>query len=486
MTREFDENEINREAWRIAYEEEAKAKAEKAKTNGGFRDANAERRRAEAARKADEYCNKTGGPPDNLGAKSPAEYGKDRDAIAEATGIAKAFLDEEYRERRKAFREEEAAEAEAAKTSFMEEPEPWPEPVNGAQLLDRIVEAAKSHVILPDGGAETIALWSVHAHAHDAFDVSPFLTVTSPVQECGKSTVMRLVAALVPKALPASNISPSALFRAIDKWHPTLLIDEADSFLPDNESLRGVLNAGHAKGASIVRNVGDDHEPQQFSTWSPKAIALIGRLAPTLASRSIHLELRRKYATERVTKLRIGKTGHLTPLLQQAARWALDNFDLLRAADPQMPASLEGRVEDNWLPMIAIADLAGGDWPERARRIACKGAVREDETDAIVLLGDLRVLYAERGVDRLTSKDVVNHLGNMEDRKWSEWGRQGKPISQTQLAALLRPFKIYPRDLRIESERGKGYRLDWFKDVFQAYLPPLEPRRRDNPDESST
>lgn len=435
-------------------------------------DQNKLRAKQQDARKADRYIGRDGGAPkpdpdlDPIGGMSPAEYGRYREELASKTGVAKALLDEEYHERRKAHKDDSIAD------TFMADPEPWPDPVDGDDLLDKIADVAREHVVLPDGGAETIALWIVHAHAHDCFDCSPFLAVTSPVHECGKSTVLRLVESMVPKALPASNISPSSLFRAIDKWGPTLLIDEADSYLPDNEALRGILNAGHAKGAFVVRTVGDNHEPQRFSTWAPKAIALIGRLAPTLASRSIHLELRRKQAAEKVTRLRIGKSGHLKPLMRQAARWTSDHADELREADPKMPG-LDGRIEDNWRPLIAIADLAGGTWPATARRIAAKGSIRNEETAAIVLLGDLRAMFADRGVDRLTSKEIVNRLSQMEDREWPEW-KQGKPLTQTQLARLLKPFGIGVTTVRGELERGKGYNLSAFQDTFRSYLPPFE------------
>ena len=182
----------------------------------------------------------------------------------------------------------------AAAPCTLDDPEPWPEPVEGADLLSALTKAVRDHLILPAGAAEAVALWIVHAHAHDTASISPILAVTSPTPECGKTTLLTLLSAVVPRPLPASNITTAAIFRAVEKWHPTLLVDEADTFLRDNDDMRGVLNSGHNRHAAwVIRTTGDDHEPCRFRTWAPKAIALIGRLPATLESRAIHIELRR-------------------------------------------------------------------------------------------------------------------------------------------------------------------------------------------------
>ena len=156
------------------------------------------------------------------------------------------------------------------------EPEPWPDEVDGAVLLDALAKTFTRHVVLPVGGADAAALWTLHAHAHDTAAISPILAITSPTPECGKTTLLTLLGALVPKPLAASNITAAPLFRAVEKWRPTLLIDEADTFLRDSDELRGVINSGHNRGtAFVIRSVGDDHEPRRFMTWAPRARALI-------------------------------------------------------------------------------------------------------------------------------------------------------------------------------------------------------------------
>jgi putative DNA primase/helicase len=356
---------------------------------------------------------------------------------------------------------------------------PWDNPVAGDKLLTDIANGLASHVVLPAGAATAISLWILHAHAYDCFDISPILSVTSPTPECGKTTLLTFLGAVVPKAIPASNITSAALFRAVEKWTPTLLVDEADTFLRDSDELRGVLNSGHAKAtAQVVRTVGDGHEPTAFKTWSPKAIACIGRLAPTLASRSIHIELRRKGIGELVVKLRPDRTDHLLVLARKAARWAADNAKSLKVTDPDIPATLTGRREDNWRPLLAIADMAGGPWPSRARK-AAEAMVADDDNEVagILLLQDIHTFFDTNKTDRVSSLDLSESLKEMLDRPWPDW-KSGKPISETQVARLLKGFKVKSRTIKITKDvTKKGYLKEQFKDAFERYLSLVSPLR---------
>ena len=303
-----------------------------------------------------------------LAAMPPIEYDRVREVEADRLKVRLSTLDKQVAMARGRGHQSQSGDA---GDGFLIDPEPWPDPVDGADLLDRMTDLIASHLVLPKWAAEAIALWIMHAHTHDCFGISPVLGVTSPTPECGKTTCLTLIGGLVPRALPASNITTAALFRAVESWRPTLLIDEADTFLNNSDEMRGVLNSGHQRAnAYVIRTVGDDHAPKRFRTWSPKVIALIGKLAATLASRAIHIELRRKTVGETVRPLRADRLDHLRPLCRQAARWAEDNASRVSSIDPHMPATLSGRAADNWRPLIAIADMAGGNWPARARRVA--------------------------------------------------------------------------------------------------------------------
>lgn len=365
-------------------------------------------------------------------------------------------------------------------TIILADPELWPEPVDVAQLLEELVESVKRYVILPAAAAKGIACWILHAHAHDCADISPILALTSPEKRCGKTTILDLLTDLTPRPLPTANVTPAAMFRAVEQYRPTLLIDEADTFLVGRDAdpeLRGIVNSGHRRRTAVItRCVGDGHEVRTFRTWAPKASGLIGTLPDTTRDRAIEIRMRRKLSDERVRRLRDGDP-ELLRLCRQAARWTQDNADALRMADPGIPSGLDDRAQDNWRPLLAIADLAGGECPKLMRRAALDlsgGDAAEDASVGVILLTDIRDLFRERDTDRLASADIVAHLAEMEERPWPEW-RQAKPITQNGLAKLLKPFGVVPGTVRLLGKTPKGYKLEQFKDAFKRYIPRHPP-----------
>ncbi|MDZ4344010.1 MAG: toprim domain-containing protein, partial [Candidatus Binatia bacterium] len=193
----------------------------------------------------------------------------------------------------------------AGQTVFLADPEPWENPVDGGELLDDINGLIHRFVVLSPESARAVALWIVHCWALDACDISALLGVISPTKRCGKTTLLEIVGMIAPRAVSASNITAAALFRIVEKFSPTLLVDEADTFLADNDELRGVINSGHRRSSAfVVRTVGDDHEPRLFKTWAPKAVALIGKLSATLEDRAIVIAMRRRAPGEIVARLR--------------------------------------------------------------------------------------------------------------------------------------------------------------------------------------
>jgi hypothetical protein len=366
------------------------------------------------------------------------------------------------------------------------EAEPWSEPVAGGVLVQAIADTFSRYLALPQHANIALALWVLHAYTFEAWFVSPFLAITSPEKRCGKTLLLIVVGALVPRRMFASNVTPAVLFRAIEKYKPTLLIDEADTFVRDNEELRGVLNSGHTRTtATVIRAVGDDHDPRAFSTWCAKAIALIGRLPGTLDDRSIEIRMRRRTPGEHVARLRQDRIDDECAVLRrQAVRWADDDLHLLQAADPQVPAALHDRAADCWRPLLAIADRIGGDWPARAREaaLALSGAPAEDAASTR-LLRDIRDVFAEADdPEVLASKVIIEQLVAVEDAPWGEWSK-GKPLSTAKLARLLKDYDIYPAGtVRIgPTETAKGYRRVAFVEAWDRYLGVLNPSQRNNP-----
>ncbi len=408
------------------------------------------------------------------------EYDRQRKQAAESLGIRPETLDREVAKRRP--HSDAASHATAGHPIALRDPEPSPQPVDGAALLEEMRMLILRYAVLPPGAEAALPLWALHTYALDAAEHSPRLCVTAPEKGCGKTLVLDLLDALSRRPLASANTTAAATFRLIEAHQPTLLIDEADTFLPDNADLRSVLNSGFWQAkAFVTRCVGDDHKPMQFSTWCPVAIALIGRLPATLYDRSILVTMRRKKREERVERLRHDRLMlEASDIQRRAVRWAGDHIDELREADPAMPDTLTNRAADIWRSLFAIADCAGGQWPELARRSAIiMMRDREDASIAAQLLGDIRELFDSQRTDRFWSETVVKHLTAMENRPWADW-KNGKAMTQPQLARQLKPFGVSPIDLRIGDENKKGYRQEQFTDAFARYLEdqsatPLQP-----------
>jgi putative DNA primase/helicase len=301
--------------------------------------------------------------------------------------------------------------------------------------------------------------------------VSPRLAVDSPTKGCGKTTFLDVLSRLVLKPLPTANVTPSVVFRVVEAQRPTLLIDEGDSFLRDNDELRGVLNSGHRKGGGVLRSVGDEHEPRWFATYSACAIALIGRLPETLHDRSVVINLKRRLPNEVIRSFRSDKAEHLDVLARQVARWAKDNASKIAEADPAMSKGIYNRESDNWRGLIAIADAAGGEWPKLARKALeqCH-AEADEEAELGMLLTDIKSIFTGRNTDRVPSHVIVMELWDFEGRPWAEYS-YGKPISQNQLARALKPLGIVSQTIRMPDDKTpKGYYLHQFADAFARYL----------------
>jgi putative DNA primase/helicase len=352
--------------------------------------------------------------------------------------------------------------------------QPWPTEVPGAELLNELTTTFRKYIYIPPAIIDAAALWSVHAWTIDAGDISPFFVLVSPTKRCGKTSMLIILMYVTPRSELASNISPSALFRYVEHVHPTLLIDEADSFVGASEEMRGILNSGHTRvAANVIRNVeiGGEHIPRRFSVWAPKAIATIQKLADTLEDRSIVVQLQRKPKAAAVARLRKRDCLEFAALRQKASRWADDNFDALAAdPEPSLPDELNDRAADNWRPLIAIADLAGGDWPRRAREAACalSGAGHEAKSINVECLADIKVAFGLS--EALWSLDLVEALNADPERPWATWNK-GKPISQKQLAGLLRPFGIISEVIWINGKSARGYKRASFEEAWAAYLP---------------
>lgn len=417
---------------------------------------------------------------DELAKLSPLAYDQCRKDKATVLQIRVSTLDAEVEARRAKLAQHPVAAPEAAPTL-----EPWTDVVDGAALLTELADIYTRYAVLPPGAPEALALWTLYTYVFDAADVNPRLQLTSPLMRCGKTRVLETLSLLASRPLPASNVSPSAIFRVIEQTAPTLLIDEADTFAKDNEELRGLLNSGHTRRTAFVLRsvpVADNQwEARKFSTWAPMALSGIGRLFPTLEDRSIRIVLKRKLPTEKVLRLPLRDDAEpFATLRRQCTRWGHDHVVAIRSADPSPPPGLNDRAADNWRPLLAIAEVAGGDWPTRitAAIAALSAADGDNEGLGVLLLKDMQQAFTDRNGENIFSDDLLRQLHGMEERPWLEYGRERAPITKGQMARLLRPFEIRPRSVRIDADTAKGYTLEMCRDAFERYIslpdPPSE------------
>ena len=239
-------------------------------------------------------------------------------------------------------------------------------------------------------------------------------TSTRPSPSSGKSTTLGLISFLVPRCVSSVEISEAALYRAIELWQPCFVIDEFDSVLAseDKSALRSIINSGHTRGQGVIRCVEPDLTPRLFKTFCPKAIGMVGRKLPaTTLGRCIIVELRRRKTNEPIERFAHKDDAELAELRSRLARWAVDNQQALRDAKTPMPEAFDNRRADNWRVLLAIADLAGEDWAEKARLAAGQLEGASDTSSiGVRLLTDIKRIFDEDGRDCILSALLVDRL----------------------------------------------------------------------------
>jgi hypothetical protein len=234
------------------------------------------------------------------------------------------------------------------------------------------------------------------------------------------------------------------------------------------------MNSGHTRGDGILRvNKDRDMALEIFGTFTPKCIGMIGRkLPPATLTRCIFVDLYRRTRNEVVEKFHHVDDGELLDLRSRFNRWAKDNIEELRGAAPPMPEQLENRGGDNWSLQIAIADMAGEDWGERARAAAVKfERAADNATAGARLLKDAKVIHSQADSDDtgISSAELIAKLTAAEDSEWKQW-RHGQPISPKGVATLLKGYGIHPEQVRFAGRQVRGYPWSKFKDAWERYL----------------
>ena len=359
--------------------------------------------------------------------------------------------------------------------------EPWNEDIEPKKLFEELLHLIQSSVRLSWYEAVAAALWVVHTYFIrkpkdvQVCDYSPILQIFSPEKACGKSTLMELLADLCPRSRQTSNISCAAIYRLLEVSQPTFFIDEADTFFASRSDIIGILNDGYRQAGCVSRQGGKNYEQTlEFHTWGAKCIAGIGRLATTIESRCIQIRLKKKLPSEVVLRRSAALSENpdlFLNLRRQLIRFTIDSEDkLLERPSTTNNAQVDDRVNDNWSALLQIAKYIGDQVYTQAQEAMQALASHEDDEDSegVALLRDIEELWRNGLTGWVASKHLAKRLTTLSDSRWATHSRIG--LSTYELARLLKPFQIYPRQHKIEGINQRAYDMSLFEDVFARYL----------------
>lgn len=353
--------------------------------------------------------------------------------------------------------------------------------IDPASVLDEVVSTIRTYVVMDQEQADAAALWIAMTWFIHDIQVAPLALISAPEKSCGKSQLLTIFDTLVARPLSVANCTAAFIFRVIERDCPTLLIDEADTFLRENAELKGIINAGHTRSQAFVGRTESDgkgqFEPKLFNVWCAKAFAGISlerHLPPATMSRSIVITLRRKRPDESVQRLRHADPALFKEIASKLEQFARSYSDQVRAARPELPDELSDRAQDNWDPLFAIAERAGTAWIARARAAALKLSKSDEESvgTGTELLKDIADVFGTKKCPRISTSDLIESLLTNEDAPWATYNR-GKPITPRQISTLLRGFGIKSKTVRLGAHSTpKGFERTQFDDAFARYVDP--------------
>jgi Protein of unknown function (DUF3631) len=388
----------------------------------------------------------------------------------------------------------------APKQAAVTEAKPAPvQPRPLGELLDAVVGILRRYVVFPlQEEATVIAAWIAHTWLFDAFDYTAYLFVFSAAKRSGKSRVLEVIEQLAKNPRLTPGASAAALMRSNDESSPpTMLLDEVDTIYSNKgdseaENTRRFLNAGYRRGSKFLRCVGQgaDIHVKEFPAFCPKAFAGIDRCLPdTVLDRSLPIELERQSREEKAERFREREVRAVVARIRaELEAWGQQPgvIDMLRDARPVLPEELNDRQQDITEPLLAIADLAGGEWPNSLRSALVKLCTNEEDADiGVKLLGAIKAVFDSTGDNKLTTDDILHALVAIEDGPWALMFEDALKLNKLQTAASklakkLKPYKtpdgkkIKPRSIKLgDGTVARGYYKEDFWAAWGKYLPPV-------------
>jgi hypothetical protein len=368
------------------------------------------------------------------------------------------------------------------------------------ETLARLLDDIRSHITMfiafgSEHAPVAVALWVAHCYVVASAAIAAYLRIRSAAEESGKSTLLEVLHQLLRShGINAVSVSPSVVYRLREKVGPVaVLLDETDNGLAKRQDdsardLLAIVNAGYRRSATVYRTEGRSFEPRAFKCFGPAAIAGIGYLEPTTESRCIPTIMPRapRGSLKRFIGFKVEPAANR--LADRLDAWATSEvIDMLRDASPSYPTELRDRHVEVWWNLFAIADLAGGEWPEAAREAALALHLRDDNESSysvgVLLLAHIERAFDEAEADRLPTAKLLELLASNEEGPWGNWwgaelNRDGPPrAAAADLARKLKAFPkpdgkpIKPRTIRMpDGSTPRGYQREDFEAAWVAYL----------------
>ena len=322
-------------------------------------------------------------------------------------------------------------------------------------------------------------LWIAHTHLFGCASTTPRLAFMSAEPESGKTRALEVSELLVNEPLMGFSMSPAVLIRLVSIRPRGVLYDEIDAVYgskksqDDNSDLVAFMNAGYRRGAKSYRcatGKNSKHEPEEFDAFAPIALSGLRDLPRALATRSLIIRMRRRAPGEKIEDFTFEDNAHeAVPIKEALEQWCAQHEPNIERK-PALPDGVRDRAADMWRPLLAIADVAGGDWPDRGRDAAVyftqANAQDEAKSYGVELLEHIRDAFGE--TDKLHTMTLLDRIISREESPWADI--RGKPLDSRGLATRLRPYGIKSREVRIGERVSKGYYAADFHDDWNRYL----------------
>jgi hypothetical protein len=350
-------------------------------------------------------------------------------------------------------------------------------------MVDELMAFFDRFLVITEAQRLVLSLWVIHTHLVQDIEQTPYLAITSPQSGCAKTRVLEVLEVLVARPMRTARPSEAVMFRQLHAKVPTLLWDEVDTMLSPkqarfHEGLRAILDEGHRRnGAPVPRAMDFGRKVEYFRCYSAKALAGIGTLPDTIATRSIYVRMERKRKDEKVARF-IYRDASLAaePLRERVACWAGKNGPRIGQTRPPMPDELTDRMQEGCESLIAIADALGRGDAGRLALVELMGGDRLDTHESMAerLLRDLHEIWmsAEKKhggtVPAVHTHKLLQRLREIDTSPWK--GYYGRGLDANDMASLLRQYNVASTTVKVARKSLKGYKRDALWPVFDRYL----------------